>query len=217
MNEKGKKLPAIPLIKEFCLDVPLYKSFEFDKSKLEEILVLKYIESIFDCYCIQCGRSSVFKSNGDVQMLSRHAYDLNQNKAALLAWAAEKEVIERKFYCSRNPQHLIVYQFLRYNSKIIKIVQYPSLADLAEGNINKYGKVLGKEGLKEFKRAVGLSSHGIGIGAFVYLRRIFEKLIEDAHQKAAKVDTDWDEETYAESRMDEKIGLLKDYLPAFLA
>lgn len=71
------------------------------------------------------------------------------------------------------------------------------------------------ESYKEFSRAVGLVSHGVGIGSFVYLRRIFENLIEESHQEAIKIDS-WDEENYNRSRMDEKIALLKDYLPEFL-
>ena len=68
---------------------------------------------------------------------------------------------------------------------------------------------------KEFSKAIGLVSHGVGIGSFVYLRRIFEHLIEEAHQEAIKNES-WNEENYNKSRMDEKIVLLKDYLPDFL-
>jgi hypothetical protein len=101
------------------------------------------------------------------------------------------------------------------NSKIQKIGQYPSLADLADSEIRKYRKVLGEDRYRELNRAVGLSAHGIGIGAYVYLRRIFESLIEDAHTVAAQT-PDWDEETFQKSHMDEKIGLLADYLPQYL-
>jgi hypothetical protein len=37
---------------------------------------------------------------------------------------------------------------------------------------------------REFGKAVGLGAHGVGIGAVVYLRRIIESLIEEAHQTA---------------------------------
>lgn len=74
---------------------------------------------------------------------------------------------------------------------------------------------MGKEKLAEFIRAIGLSAHGIGIGSFVYLRRIFEDLIETSHQKASQA-SGWNEAEYIRGRMDEKILLLKDYLPEFL-
>ncbi len=97
----------------------------------------------------------------------------------------------------------------------MKIGQYPTIADLSSIEVQKYRKVLGEELYKEFTRAIGLVSHGIGIGAFVYLRRIFEHLIEEAHQKNAAVEG-WDENAYKTSRMDDKIELLKGSLPDFL-
>jgi hypothetical protein len=97
---------------------------------------------------------------------------------------------------------------------VTKIGQYPSLADLNSDEIKKYRRILGDK-YKEFSKAVKLASHGVGIGSFVYLRRIFENLIEEAHQEAIKTNS-WNEYDYQKSRMDEKIRLLKDYLPEFL-
>ena len=60
-----------------------------------------------------------------------------------------------------------------------------------------------------------VASHDVGIGAFIYLRRIFENLIEAAHLKA-KAEASWDEIAYEKARMDEKIQFLKHLLPPFL-
>jgi hypothetical protein len=64
-------------------------------------------------------------------------------------------------------------------------------------------------------RGVGLASHGVGVGAFVYLRRVFESLIDDAKGDASQ-QANWDEEAFRNARMDEKIRLLRDRLPTFL-
>ncbi|MEO9892455.1 hypothetical protein [Aurantibacter sp.] len=94
-----------------------------------------------------------------------------------------------------------------------KIGQYPTLADLEIGKYKKYSKVISKNDLSEFNKAIGLVTHGVGVGSFVYLRRIFENLIEKYHQKAKK-EKDWDEEKYIQSKgMSEKVSLLKNYLP----
>jgi len=119
------------------------------------------------------------------------------------------------FYCSRNEKHKLFFYFRIHNNTITKIGQYPSLADLATVEIQKYRKVLGTERYAEFNRAVGLTSHGVGIGAFVYLRRIFENLIEEAHQLNISSDG-WDEDKYQRGRMDDKIELLEHSLPEFL-
>lgn len=131
------------------------------------------------------------------------------------------------FRCARNEYHQIRYIFLIIldqigaNKKIgltqfiIKIGQYPSFGDLALPELTKYSAVLDKQILGEFKRGIGLASHDVGIGAFVYLRRVFEYLLEEAHQ-TARGTTGWDEESYIKSRISEKIRILREYLPIFL-
>lgn len=111
------------------------------------------------------------------------------------------------------------YFFMHYNKEagiFQKIGQFPSIADFHISHIKKYDKVLSKEKLKEFTRAIGLAANGVGIGSFVYLRRIFEDLIEESHIKATINDDNWNEELYGKQRMAERIELLKSYLPSFL-
>lgn len=97
----------------------------------------------------------------------------------------------------------------------MKVGQYPSLADLAEREIKKYRKLLGPKAYAEFNRGIGLFAHDVGIGAFIYLRRILEKLISEAHQ-VAQGSTEWDESAYLKSRVVEQISLLADHLPPFM-
>jgi hypothetical protein len=101
------------------------------------------------------------------------------------------------------------------NNTLMKVGQYPSVADFHISEIKQYSKLLTKEKLKEFTRAIGLAANGVGIGSFVYLRRIFEFLILDAF-KIAKSDDKINDEDFKAARMDEKIGLLQEYLPDFL-
>jgi hypothetical protein len=97
----------------------------------------------------------------------------------------------------------------------IKIGQDIALMEFESWKIKSYRKVLSKEKQKELIRAIGLASHGVGIGSFVYLRRIFEDLIEKAHLEAKKTDG-WNEEEYLKFRISDKIDCLKDFLPDFL-
>ena len=102
------------------------------------------------------------------------------------------------------------------NEVITKVGQYPSIADLHLPEIRKYRKILGDEKYKDFSRGISLSAHDIGIGSFVYLRRVFEGLIDEAYQEASSEDENWDDKLFANSKMDAKILILKDYLPVFL-
>lgn len=126
--------------------------------------------------------------------------------------------------CLRTKQYFIFHYYIevkRYENNEIewfiqKIGQYPSRADFELSQIKKYAKILGSEYNKEYTRAIGLYAAGIGIGSFVYLRRIFESLIEDAHSKAKIEEINWNEDEYKDKRMIEKIKRLKNYLPLFL-
>lgn len=110
-----------------------------------------------------------------------------------------------RFYCLWVPEQ----------SVIIKIGQHPSVADFHISKIKQYNKVLPKDKLGEFTRAIGLAANGVGIGSFVYLRRIFEYLILEAYKKALK-DNAINESDFLRARMDEKIELLEELLPNFL-
>lgn len=112
----------------------------------------------------------------------------------------------------------LFYTYVYWNAErneITKIGQYPSMADLHIGQIKQYKKVLPKEKMKEFTRAIGLAANGVGIGSFVYLRRIFESLIFEIAQdeiQSGKLD----KISFIQARMDTKIEYLKENLPIFL-
>ena len=107
------------------------------------------------------------------------------------------------------------FNLFKWRLSVRKVGQYPSLADISVEGVKEYTKVLQPIDRTEFHRAVGLAAHGVGIGAFVYLRRIFERLIDGrfADHKSAE---GWTDETFASKRMNEKVSFLKAFLPKFL-
>ena len=79
------------------------------------------------------------------------------------------------------------------------------MADIEQGTIRNYRSVLDKDHYQELNRAIGLASHGVGIGSFVYLRRIFERLVEEAHSKAI-TSAGWDEDKSREAEWTTRSG-----------
>ncbi len=204
MEENKKCISKVPNPDEFYLNTPLYQIILFSDSEIDisQLLAIKYFQEPLDSYCPYCDRHSIFHNSSN--QISYNSEDVCYN-----------HVYSIKFACSRNENHKLFYVVQILDNTIQKIGQYPSLADLQLKELVKYKKILSDEKYKEFIRAIGLSAHGVGIGSFVYLRRIFESLIEEARNRALKVNI-LDEEKYKKSRMMEKIKMLKDQLPELL-
>lgn len=196
---------AFPTPEEFCLTVPLYKEYQVNEENIAGVRNLLKYEGHLDTYCSQCQSHTVFNCQND----TRESWIDGDN------WYYQP-FLRVVAVCSRDKSHLSVYHFrLIKQSGIQKIGQHPSTADSNLYDAKKYSKVLNSEDFRGFTKSIGLAAHGIGAGALVYLRRIFESLIKEAHSAAIQ-DADWDESAYHNGRMQDRVKLLKNHLPSFL-
>ncbi|MBK7667853.1 MAG: short-chain dehydrogenase [Sphingobacteriaceae bacterium] len=193
----------------FYFELPLYSSIELTQDNLSEFHDLVLFESKINAY------SPSLKEQTTFEVSLARVYDKQYKEPVHYI-----RTTAVKLKCLRTNEYMECY-FVTYkktkdgNYFLHKIGQDPSIADLHISQIKDYANVLPKEKLKEFTKAIGLAANGVGIGSFVYLRRIFEHLIEEAHQKAKGIEG-WNETTYQRSRMNEKIELLRVELPDFL-
>jgi hypothetical protein len=183
--------PSPPSVRSLCLDQTLYAPIQLNPSRDEKyMLSLRYGPQQFDAHCVHCGQTSTFRTLTD-----RKADDIAQAESVAGFNEPSRQRLKRLILeggqfalhigCSRRPEHHYSY-FFHYDEKqaiLQKIGQMPSVEDVAGVDIERYRKILGKD-FAELRRATGLFAHGIGIGAFVYLRRIFENLIESARVAA---------------------------------
>ncbi len=226
--------PATPQV--FYLEAALYRPFEVDVQNYPDVLRIEYFGGPLDAYCLGCQKESVFQRGVSMPSLTMphmavtptDVEDLIANYrefmlleedlrwTTLAEYAARDREFAAHFHCVRDDSHQPLSFFLSVQGgKLMKVGQYPSIADLQQATLRRYRKALGEEKYRELNRAVGLSAHGVGIGSIVYLRRIFEHLIELAHVEARQGEG-WDEEQYESSRMDEKVKMLRSVLPASL-
>lgn len=96
------------------------------------------------------------------------------------------------------------------NYNLIKIGQYPSRMEF-ERYVKEYNKVLSKVDNRELNTAIGLVTHGVGAGAFVYLRRVFERVVFDTFNKELKDKKEITLEEFTDKTMEDKIKFLKVY------
>jgi hypothetical protein len=227
----------IPPPERFFLETAPYAEFSVGSWNFRQVLNTQFFKGTLDAYCLECGKQTVFESSAEElctwdgpgqnsrPVSIQEIFDKNLNQLIWRGRQISRQNLEKlasddgaftvTFNCTRNTAHRLFFFFRVHKEKISKVGQSPSLADLQKTDIEKYRKVLGEAKSREFQRAIGLYAHGVAIGAFVYLRRIFEHLIGKAHDAAAKEAT-WDEATYQNVRIDEKILRLKERLPQFL-
>lgn len=187
-------------IAEFTFNEPLYKSFKIDDQK--EVYFLS--------------QHSEFHGYNPVDKMETTFHYHYKSFTGLIDEDTESFIAHITVKCLRSER--IFNIFVLWNKEersIMKVGQYPSVADFHIARIKDFQKVLSKDLAKEFTKAIGLAAHGVGIGSFVYLRRIFEKLIFEAFE-AAKAKNDIDTVLFGKAKMTEKVGMLKDYLPSIL-
>ena len=193
----------------FFFELPLYSVIEITDNNQKSFEELVTFNGRIDAYNPYLKEQTTFKvtiyPNYEIYYTTPTYFD--KTTVAKLTCLRSNLVFEYYFHTIQKTD--------RGNYFLEKIGQYPSIADLHISQIKEYSKVIPREILKEFTKAIGLAANGVGIGSFVYLRRIFENLIEEAHINAKK-DNGWNEETYQKSRMNEKIEILNNHLPDFL-
>lgn len=218
----------------------LYDTMSITEENIGDLISLLAGQVRISSYCKECKTERVFtmsplmfysesggeyiqqKLSDNVQWLQNNLYSSESEHRKEKGgewqwknWQIDKiaRVLVFKFICSMNSAHHLDYIVIADNKTFRKIGQYPSVADLTFPELDVYKTVLAEENRKEFGRAIGLYASGIGAGSYVYLRRIFERLLMQAKKNAGEtIDTD----TFNKARVDEKITLLRDYLPQTL-
>ncbi|MBS1530924.1 MAG: short-chain dehydrogenase [Bacteroidetes bacterium] len=204
---------------KFYVNDGLYDPLAVKGLTKEEAFKLVYTTESIDCYCVDCKQNSVFTPITNWPTVNRPNFGITSVTNAAgwnIDFDQDSLLIEKRFQCSRNLKHQLIYNILIANGCIQKIGQFPSVADLNVESIKQFKGILGSEYFKEYSKAIGLFSHGVGIGSFVYLRRIVENFIITPALDDARKTPDWDEAEYQKKRMKERIDALKDNLPQYL-
>lgn len=211
-----KQMNADVSVENLFLILSLYNPIKFTEEDVESIGEFFFNTNLiqFDSFCVECKKESTFKL--DKRVLGRKVefnpfYGQEHLKNELNGFATPFQIT---FSCQRNNIHKYSFSFRITDFEITKVGQFPSAASIESHTIQKYKKIL-SEDYRDFSKAIGLFSHSIGAGSFVYLRRIFENLIEDKHLEASQ-ELNWNEEAFLRSKMDEKIKLLTKFLPSIL-
>lgn len=215
----------------FIITSSLYDEYTIeDNPELNELVQICNKKTRFEMFCPGCGEKKVFIYEGGISeyLVKTICNGLHSPGSLTNPTYQKRDSLEGidylyfRFNCSLNESHKLEYFFVKKGYKIIKVGQYPSSADIDLPQAKKFSSILGKQYYDELKRAIGLYSHGVGIGSFVYLRRIIEKLVYDAFKEAEQIGKLTEEQfEYRKNKdgdnvrngMEEKIKLLNGFLP----
>lgn len=203
-RELGREAKAVIL--DLFLQKGLYSSIKVDDSIGQEAerQIRQADVGTFDCYCTTCDQVTPFIISAI--RVANSGGGLRNNNALLYL----PSILGVRSVCQRDLT-AYSYAFQKVGDRLIKIGQFPSMADISFGELKEIDKGLESLDRKELGKALGLFAHDAASGAFVYLRRVFERMIKRAHERLAErggLIKDFDMK-----RMDEKIEALKGELP----
>lgn len=197
----------------YCNKCRRENSLKLTKVKLDD----KLLENVLHG---QCGDD--FDDYDD----TRARYELN-NKVELLM--KNNRYFTKTVCCSHDNSHklLFIYKLdfisTKNDEKILtleKIGQDPSNVELYSKKLNrKYDKYNNYKGIKtDLNKAIISFSNNFGVGGFLYLRRVLEKVVDYKYNEV-KENLEEDKQKKFEEKMtkfSEKLDILKDELPNHL-
>ncbi len=208
--EENYKLPDDITSEKIFLEIPIYTELKFGKSDVDLIIHgIEFYQGTLDCFCVECKEQSIFRSNTKCPFTPD---SIEWHRLNIQDYLIKNRDFSVSFNCARNRDHQLIFYFRVQNQHIIKTGQYPSIFNFNERVIGRYRNILGEEKYKELRKAIICHANGYGIAGFVYLRRIFENIIKRAYEEHVAITKD----SLQNKRLNEKIEILRGYLPAFL-
>lgn len=195
------------VINEKLIIEPIETIITIEESKVGGLFPDMYNPIKLELYCPICKEKRIFKCV-DTEKLG---YDLNQgltvrNKSVL---TKNRMLIIYNFSCEYNHSFKMIMQTLG-NKELIKIGQFPSPMFFSSKINNEVFKILDENEKNYYLLSVKSHNNNLNIASFVYLRRVFESLLEKAIKQS---NTNFDGmKTKEKIKQLVKEGLLNDLL-----
>jgi len=199
---KGHSSEQFDLIK-FLESYPNYKKVKLTINQFDELI--KYNNAFkIELFCDKCDKEKTFQGDAyhfcsvsNWKENNIHLFRnipesiipgscvINKPKTIHRYFPYMGNFLTMQFKCTQcEREYFFALRLIEYSERkfsIMKIGQYPSFGQLSTIEIEKYKNEL-KNYFNEFKNSLNCYSQGKGIAAFVYLRRIFEHLIETKYK-----------------------------------
>ena len=227
----------IPSSQEYYTTFPLYQGIRLSEENASAIQKLLNSRASVDTFCPDCNEKSTFQFK---QHICKPALTLQTGERAFAHNAITSSPFAptpslaikiqglwvSELACSRETENALTFRYtpethtffvftLVSDTSLMKIGQYPSIRDMEDPSYKRFRKVIGADDVKEIGTALGLYAHGVGVGSYVYLRRVYERLVLSLGAELAK-EEGWEnkaQQKFYSMRMDEKIERVLTKLP----
>lgn len=187
-----------------CFEQPPYKILKSGKEAIDFSWLLESTPFTHDTFCTGCGKEGTFR-----RIVTKES-PTNILQSGVLIPSHADLVQEVSAWCTRD-RTMYRFHFGPYRNGIAKVGQNPSMLDIASEEIRRFRGILDDQDMEELARATMLFTYRVAIGAFVYLRRIFERLLE-RHRREHE-STRGPIDGFDTMHVDQKVLALKDSLP----
>lgn len=206
-------MQPMPSSEELLLESPLYRRFERDDSSIR---LLRDMLGPIDVHCPLCRKNSVFSREDQTPGQAMAGVVSTGHDGLIRPDEFKPNTFSMHFKCSRVSDHKLHFHFRVDHDSIMKYGEYPSRIDRLHPDLQKYEKSLG-DYFNDYRSAMMFQSHGFGIGAFVYLRRVFERVLRDVATKKYEATKSWSYDDWRKGkRIEDVIKDLSAVLPDFL-
>ena len=128
-------------IQRLLAETPLYQFLDITLTDPADMLRLILFSDPVDIYCVGCKRMSVFQGTGEHP---RQDFE-SENYLSRRMSAHQDSNFAVTLSCTRIERHRHTEYFMIRDMKLVKVGQFPSLADLALPDIDKYSPFLIEE------------------------------------------------------------------------
>lgn len=193
---------------KFIIKGSLYLRFKLTRDEQIDIVKNTHELTGLDLYCPDCqaDKTFIYESCDSSYIMGI----FRRNETSTTSYPNIKSIVYKCPSCNKK----IYIEFLFFDDYMIKIAQYPALCEMSRDELKKFqkNKVIDKEYFKEIQKAEVCAGDGYFVAAFTYMRRVFENLIKNIFKdNQQSIGIHYEE--YIKKRTDEKIAIIKNYLP----
>ena len=172
------------IINEELLTAPIGTKTNINQDAKDNDIYPDYFRPIkVELNCPYCKATRIFSSK-DCNAIGHYLSQKNNQKVYSIANENCKgELLIYKFSCEMN-HNLNLMLEVSGKDELIKVGQWPEPIALAKNNNDELLKELDEENIVYYLNALKSRNNNLNIASFVYLRRIFEKLIDEAKKKS---------------------------------